>query len=461
MEFWLFAPFRVPLNIQSERFAANPAAFAALLPELKKRLPEALRPFLQLPEVKTGADTGPRFESMKKHGSDLRSLQVLQLAPSKRGDLIDHCLAEATHGADAVLPEAFRGLMAPVETGWQIVLCDNSVAELWLQVAVSDPEPGLLEYFDRWSTRLAETAVRSILKTLLYPLLDALHELPNRERGELVRPRLDFEAIFDLRGALDKTTGRFSADYSPLLWVGRVCLLPQQLQGWHEPLSEWATALDWGEPITDASAAKTYLAWGNSVVIVGTNALPPDGLRDAFLRAQYYFAALDVLNRNLMQLYAHLGDSGERPKQRRLQQLNARVGRSAVALDLLAMEYNDTRQEVQGRERMYLEKLLAVWGIDDLLEATQRKLMLARERLQRINRMRSLISQRRVELLLIFVGSVALLDLGIKLAEKAGPLEDGQMLGWLNRVSQDSVLTVSILLVVIICVVAGGWLKRH
>lgn len=462
MEFWLLAPFRFPLNIHSERFAANPAAFAALMAPLARRLPESLRPFLVMPDGENGEGSGPRFETMEQHGNGLRSLQVLQLGPAAPGDLVDQCLAEGARSADDLLPEALRGRMKPNATGWRIVVCDNTVAELWVQVAVNQPEPALLEGFDRWSNCLVEVALQGILKSVLYPVLDALHQLREQGQTELVRSRDDFESIYDLRTALDDSRGRFQASYSPLLWVGRVCLLSPQLTGWHEALSRWAPALDWRGGIDEAEGAATiYLAWGNSVVITASEDTAPAGLLGAFLRAQYYFAAMDVLNRNLMQLYALLGDSGERPRQRLLQRLNARVGRSSVSFDLLAMEYNDTRQEVQGRERVYLERLLTVWGLDELLAATHRKLALGRERLERINRMRSLVGQRRVELLLIFVGSIALLELGLKLAERAGPLEDGHLLGWLNKVSQDSVLGVSIVLVATICLIAGGWLKRH
>ncbi|MBS3805690.1 MAG: hypothetical protein KGY54_14175 [Oleiphilaceae bacterium] len=462
MEFWLFAPFRFPLNIYSERFAANPAAFANLMAPLAGRLPETLRPFLVMPHGETGEDSGPRFETMEQHGSGLRSLQLFQLRSSAPGDLVDQNLIRGAQQADDLLAKELRGRMTPVAGDWRIVVCDNSVAELWLKVTVSEPDPALLARFDRWSNSLVEVALKGILQSVLYPILDALHQLGESDQTALVRSREDFEAIFDLRENLDNSDKtRFRASYSPLLWVGRVCLLAQEAPGWHEPLCHWAPALNWNDGIEDAEGAKIYLAWGNSVVIKGAGDTAPSGLVDAFLRAQYYFAAMDVLNRNLMQLYAFLGDSGERPRQRWLQRLNARVGRSVVAVDLLAMEYSDTRQEVQGRERRYLEKLLTAWGLDELLGATRRKLTLARERLERLNRMRSLVGQRRVELLLIFVGSVALLELGLTLASLAGPLKESHLLGWLNRVSQDWVLGVSMILVASICLVAGGWVRRR
>ena len=428
MELILYAPFRLPLNLDSQRFSVDPSAFSRLWKKAQKQIPPAMK--LDLPEEDSNLRALPRFTTMSEPANNLRKYLLFSSDLGRNSKEVEDWLEDARQIADGeVFPENMRGQLQPCGEG-ELAGCEYSLGLMRLHVEVR-PLTGetpalafesLAPYVDEWTNQFVSQFVDHVFQKWLTPLLRALRSADRQIGENLLRSPANYQAIHDLRSELDSNAVAFKAGYEPVMWVGRMlCLAPGELEN-SACLESWAPALSAAREVTEPdSGTGVIISWGNGVIRRPPGCVISAAVHRAILRGQYFNAAFDLCSVNATHLYRHVGLQMEKPSAATARAVNRRASQLGGMIEMLVLDYQETLQGMQGADRSWLWEIRNQWGLDEVSDALQHKLALVRSRTHELNELRELRNQRAIELLLLFVGSIGVLDLGFSISRFADP----------------------------------------
>lgn len=405
----LIAPFRVFFNLDDSLVISNPSGFAKFLEFVSQNLSDPqsavsqkIHPSLSI-EVNSPPDPdkdkiGSRFTSMDKHGSQYArpNLFTLRFKPSEAGE-ISKIFRKILPVVDSTAGE-YSHYFSPDVSSIRIDLHNNTIAILSMELAIDGTVLGKNAHewrkLDEWTTVLVHQFLSEIYQSHIFPFLLLLNKLSQAFEERFVLDITQYSIFLDL--AQSKKKPYYNLDYRfKLMWVNRTLCYSNEY-----PENNWIRSVIEHKESLKIEKADAYLGVGNNIVIMPADMdqqhLVP--LWNAVLLAQYYYAALDVVNNNLIK---YMGIAFNREKRQALYQLSDEMEVIVTSVTSLQMHYSDTLIELQGIFLKVFHILQKEWRFELLLKEVQKKLDLCKSNIALLNQEKNERNQRRTELVLI------------------------------------------------------------
>ncbi|HEU5046214.1 MAG TPA: hypothetical protein VFT64_00050 [Rickettsiales bacterium] len=435
----LIAPFRVYFNLDSSRIATEPEQFTQFLKQvreevqnpqgaLKGRMHSALAVEINIPPEPQQDEIDARYTSLNTNGSLYLSQRIftLRFKPSEAGD-IEKIYNEALAHADEKTAPYSRNFIPDINA-IRIDFYDNTIAilslELVIDVAHMRKGEHIWDRLDKWTTVLVYHLFRGLYQSHIFPLLLGLSKF-SAKHGGFIRDISQYTVFADLAHSATEPYRNLDTRFR-LMWVNRTLFYTGQfsVNNWIKPLMEnKATAVKIRE-------AELYLHQGNNIAIMPAEMEQKhlDVLWDVMLSAQYYYAAMDVVNVNLVR---YIGTTFNSKSSRFLNNIGGDMEDIINSITLLQMNYNDMVMDLQGASQELFQTLEKAWKFDKLVRNVERKMALCKANIAVLTQETGERSRLRTENILKGIAAVNLLFLIVALSAYAAllPEQKQHMLG--------------------------------
>lgn len=405
----LIAPFRFFLNLDDSLVTSNPTGFALFLefvrnslsdPQnvLRQKIHPSLHIDVNIPSNPDKDEIGSRFTSLDKSGSlySMPNLFTLRFAPSYAAD-ITKIFKTIMPAVDSKAGE-FSHYFTPDIGSIRIDMHNNTIAILSMELAVEPKEMGKNAYewskLDEWTTVLVHQFLTEIYQSHIFPVLLALNRLSVEYEERYIQDITEYNIFLDL--VFNKKKPYYNLDRRfRLLWVNRTLCYRKEY-----PENNWIRSVTSHKGVLKIDREEFYLGAGNNVVMISADdaseylAL----LWDTVLLAQYYYAALDVVNMNLVK---YTSIAFNKKNREALYHLSDEMETIITSVTALQFHYNDVLMELQGMPLSIFHVLQKEWRFDLLLREVQKKLDLCKTNIALLNQEKNERNQRRTELVLI------------------------------------------------------------
>jgi hypothetical protein len=411
----LIAPFRCHFNLDHSAVTANEEGFAKLINALAEKLSPVSKDGLKarIPEgmevrVKPIADNknSPRYVSLESTGSHFHSPAYFDLHFTEKVQRSNHeeFLRAAAH-ADEVCGRVFSGRARLAEDSLFFSIYDHTIGILTLDLTLDEAggaEHGKWAGLDAWTTHLVSHLLSAFYEKYVHPTLDAIVGYAVEHHPGFVKVPRQYVIFYDMN---EEEHQRGQCSSGALLWVNRTLICPQGkgIPGW--------TACRLNEKdAVDVLRTKAYLYSGNSVVEYPAE-YEPSELSNLWLGlyiAQYYYAVLDVISKNLSRF---VGLSYVAESNAALRRLSDSMERVIIGVTIFQVKYKDIYQELQGSTRGVFQRLEKEWDFKAIFDNVQNKINLCKSNVTRLNQMINQRNQLRVQLVLSMVAGVTLINI--------------------------------------------------
>ncbi len=435
----LIAPFRALFSLDSSLIAASPASFTEFLkllshelenPEsdIGKKLDSNVSIEVNVPVETSETEIGSRYVSLNANGSLYLSPRIftIRFKPSAIND-IDAIYNYAAAMADEVTSKYSRHFLPDIGT-FRIDVQDNTIATLSLELVVNRSNINKNDYawnrLDEWTTVLVHFLLYKLYPAYIFPALKNIREFSKKHGYVFVQDIADYTIFLDLIGDTDNPYPDLQNRFM-LMWVNRTLCYngDYPANGWIKPLIGDKGSLKIGN-------AEMHLNAGNSVVI-----MPPNmdknyfsQLWDVILSSQYYYAALDVVNLNLVR---HIGTTFNKQTSKNLRRLSREMEAIINRVTILQVRYHDFAMELQGMPRKIFHVLQKEWDFNTLAGNVYKKLELCKSNINVLNQETNSRNQGRTEIVLTSLTGMGILNLFVELGNYATqmPPEHMHMVG--------------------------------
>jgi hypothetical protein len=422
------APFRALFSLDSSLIAANPARFSEFLKRvgseignpqsaLAKKIHPSLVVDVNIP-VETGEDEiGSRYVSLNACGSLYLAPRIftLRFRPSEP-DVLETVYARASLMADEVAGEPYSHTFFPEMDSLRIDLHDNTIAILSLEMRVEHPgaasEDSAWNRLDEWTTVLVHFLLAGLYKDYIYPVLAGMKDFSGISGCRFVQGLEDYAIFPDLIGSAETPRAGLESRFM-LMWVNRTLCYSNDY-----PVNHWMRPLIKSQDTVRIREVEAHLNSGNSVVV-----MPPgmDGralaqLWDIMLSVQYYYAAMDVVNINLIR---YIGTTFNKQSSKNLRRLSREMEAIINRITILQVRYHDFSMELQGVPKKIFQVLQKEWDFAVLVNNVHKKLELCKSNINVLNQETNIRNQGRTEIVLTSLTGMGILNLFVELGTVA------------------------------------------
>lgn len=340
----------------------------------------------------------------------------------------------------------------------------------------------LLDYLQIFAVKFCDAFLCRFYPGALYPLLHYLSRTADK-KAHYIQNLHHYESFHDLTIEKEKRPllPRLKSPLFPgsndvqtkVMWVTRTLMFERTDNALVNSFSA-----HWLKDIGDKSEIKKVqsdprafsLAWVNYVV--REEAIDPDAQPsavnqltfkeawDSLIIAQYFYAALDSLNQNILDVIAV---SYTKKVKRRIRELNQYLKSTISSAKLLIIHYREIQKYLNRNKLSMLQQIMENWDFENLIEYAEDKMALCSERLKDLHNVSMERSSLYTDILLLFIGAVSIIDLFLALSEYGRMLtgdaligfRDDNIFGFLHRISMestDSLLIYSTIIIVVISI---------
>ena len=435
----LIAPFRAMFNLDSSLIAAKQGFFYEFLekvredvnnPHGKIRNQIKCQPdiHVNIPTKQYDTDVDSRYVTVQSSGSLYMSPRVISLSfNGPESGNIRSIYAEAAALADSNVARYSNVFIADLQS-LRIDLHDNTIAILSLELAVkpirSNESDTNWNNLDAWTTSLIFYLLQGLYQSHIFPVLAAIKDFSRTQNYNVILELSQYKIFSDLVGEVGTFFPSLEKKFM-LMWVNRT-LCYNNLD---YPLNDWIKPLI----CTHSVAIKNYdvhINLGNCLVMS-----PPDIVKaelepfwDVMYCAQYYYAAMDVVNINLVK---YIGITFNRQSSKMLRAINNDMENIINAVTILSVRYNDLSMEMQGIPRKLFNILQNEWDFPTMVSNVQKKLDLCKSNINVLNQEVNNRNQGRTELMLTSLAGISIMSIFIELGSYATqlPAENKKMVG--------------------------------
>ncbi|HEU5047742.1 MAG TPA: hypothetical protein VFT64_07855 [Rickettsiales bacterium] len=419
----LIAPFRVLFSLDSSLVAANHGAFTAFLRQVEKELQDpqsgicsrispALDVIVNVPVEASDSEIGSRYISVNANGSLYLSPRVFTVHfKASEAEELKKIYTKSALMADEVVGQ-HSNCFTPDIASLRVDLQDNTIATLSLELAVDTKQTGAWNRLDEWTTVLVHFLLAGLYETYIFPLLEALREFSEKVESHFIQSVNDYNIFLDLVGDADEPRNDIRKRFI-LMWVNRTLCYYNDY-----PVNAWMKPLFKQHEIQHVRGAEVHLNSGNSLVLMpaGMDTRHLGQLWDVMLTAQYYYAALDVVNLNLVK---YIGTTFNRQSSRNLRRLSGEMESIINKITILQVRYNDFMMELQGVPRKLFHVLQKEWDFAVLAGNVSKKLELCKSNIEVLNQETNHRNQGRTEVVLTSLTGMGVLNLFVELGNYA------------------------------------------
>lgn len=435
----LIAPFRALFSLDSSLIAANPSAFTEFLrhaqrelenPEsaLKKALNPAAEIAVHVPAEPNDSEIGSRYIGLNANGSLYLSPRVFTLRfGADAGKQLDEIYKYAADMADAVAQKYSRNFF-PDLASLRIDLQDNTIATFSLDMVIDRASINKNDYgwnrLDEWTTVLVHFMLAKLYDGCLFPAMEALKNFSDSNCYPYIQSVKDYTIFPDLVGDPQNPHPNLNNRFI-LMWVNRTLCYNGDY-----PANQWMKQLMHEHADLKIHDAEVHLNAGNSIVVM------PETMDKAQLAqfweinmsAQYYYAALDVVNINLVK---YIGTIFNKQTNRGLRRLTRELEAIMNRVTILQVRYHDFSMELQGTARRIFSLLQKEWDFGTLANNVHRKVELCKSNINVLNQETNSRNQGRTEIVLTSLTGMGILNLFVELGNYATqlPPEHRDMVG--------------------------------
>lgn len=422
----LIAPFRALFNLDSSLIAANPRDFSLFLkllrddfgaPEsaIRKKIHPSLSVEVNVPPDEHESEISCRYSAFNLNGSQYYLPNVLTVRFQEReAKIIERIYNEAAVLADRKVKEYSKFFFPDVES-FRIDFQDNTIAILSLEMTVNHASLGKFDQvwsrLDDWTSSLVYYLLSALYKEYLLQFLMAVHEYSDESNYCFVLNPSHYTICRDVVEEIEEhpeIRKRFM-----LMWVNRTLCY-----GNNYPTNNWIKPLMRNHEVLKIKDAELHINTANSVVILppGMDKKELQPLWEVMLAAQYYYAAMDVMNNNLV---IYIGTTFNHKTSKTLRHLSEEMEEIVNSITILQVRYHDLAMEMQGLSRKILQILQKEWDFDVMVENVRKKLELCKANIAVLNQETNKRNQGRMEIVLTGLSGLSVISLCISLASYA------------------------------------------
>lgn len=212
------------------------------------------------------------------------------------------------------------------------------------------------------------------------------------------------------------------------LWVNRTLYIPK-LENKSLIYNYWLSLGEQDVDIVDEQIAKDgfYFGWGNNIVTSTHDKKILDDAVNAVNFCQYYNVVLDHANNQLSKLVGEVFSVNKRGK--RIKYIEQTLELTIENANLLFLQLNEHRINLQGHRKKYFEDLLGKWKINAIKENIEKKIVFSKDKLDYFYRKSTKFSSTISESILFGIGGIALVDFFANLSQFSRNMEANPDMG--------------------------------
>jgi hypothetical protein len=296
----------------------------------------------------------------------------------------------------------------------------------------------------------------------IFPLLLALNKLSHKHGDGWIEEISEYNIFRDL--APSKRDPYYNLDLSfKLMWVNRTLYYSNDY-----PANGWIKlVMSHNNQSIKINEAEIYLNAGNNIIILpkAMDKKHLDILWDVMLSAQYFYAAMDIVNVNLIK---YVGTVFNRQNSDSLHSLGDDMENIITLVTILQVHYNDTIVDLQGISQKLFHAIQKEWKFDNLVRNVDRKLSLCKSNITILGQQTTERNQWRTEIVLKALAGTNLIYLFLAVSGYASqwPQEHMNMIGKIPGVmdlgfmfTSNTLTWIGILITIAMVVFTTSW--RH
>lgn len=423
----LISPFRCHFNLNTHHLFFREKEYSGLWRKVEERLDTGGFASSITYRHRDLGNPGMRYQRISEDGSLIPAeIFTAALEPG----LIAKLGAAAIKEADAGLEdEEFRGLIEVEEGSAKLWQFENTIGVLGVRVRIDESALGdrlgeFFKAFQTWSNQFKASLTQRLYREHFFPFLLAIWGLDEDQFLQTPGDYLSYPNVS--LNPLPEKGARYASESveAPPLWVNRTLLFDEvsaELRGVLE--RHWVFAMsDLGPFRSEIEKDDAiWLGWGNNVI---TEDVDSDRCRDALsslVLCQYFYAVMDSANNNLSR-FVGIAQSDASIKETRA--LNRKLEEVVNTVNTLLIQYADTQQNLQGHRQVFLKDLIAKWDLGILIENIEKKIGICTQQIERLYETVNSQSAFIMEVILFFIGGLALVDFVKGMSEYATALQE-------------------------------------
>lgn len=431
----LIAPFRALFSLDSSAIAANPGKFTYFLKltskelenpqsSLRKNIHPSLDIDVNIPVETSDSEIGSRYISLNANGSLYLSPRIftIRFKPSETND-IEGIYNKSALMADEVTAKYSKNFYPDISS-FRIDIHDNTIATLSMEMIVDRNNLNKNDYawnkLDEWTTVLIHFLLSEIYQIYIYPVLEVIRKFSQESEYKFVQNVSEYSVFPDLVGDTENPHTDLKQRFM-LMWVNRTLCYKNDYAE-----NNWIKPLIRKHDILNVKGAEVHLNSGNSIII-----MPQDmdkrnlaQLWDVILSTQYYYAAMDVVNINLIR---YIGTTFTKVTSDKLRILSKNMEAIVNKVTILQVHYNDFSMELQGTAQKIFHLLQKEWNFNILTHNVQKKIELCKSNITVLNQETNQRNQGRMQIVLTGLAGMGILNIFVELGTYATQMPDAHL----------------------------------
>lgn len=460
----LIAPFRCPFDENVSNAKRNPAGLRQFIANLKREVSsrndplfEALSPAIEIDifQSRGAEDNASQFVSLDQLSTAYQSPRRFSISWKQNAlDDASAAIERAAEEADGLTDMPLSKHLLGVADSLNITIYDNTIAILTLDVKMGSkfPQAGW-DKLDEWTTHYIYSLLKELYPSVIRPTIQVINEYAAEQSVQYLTQPHDFVLYHDMAHKRDANIS------ARLMWVNRTFIARRGTID-----CEWAQRNMNASTAIEVNHAFAHLSIGNNVVETthddGNHNLEP--LWQGMLLAQYYYAVLDVMSKNILRFVSTTYDNYN---NRELRQLSNTMDIAINAATFFLLGYKDLYLELQGIPRKVFQRLEKEWDFDVLYTNVLGKNELCKINVSRLNQCINQRNDLRIQMVLSVVAGLGIVSVlqdmssyGRTLAQEAYKDQTVGLMDIAQHLTPNMILWVGLLLAV--CVSAFVALNR-
>lgn len=436
----LIAPFRAYFNLDSSLVATDPDGFIDFLvlirdelavpgSNIHKKIHPALDVEVNVPPRVEQDEVEARYVDANKNGSLFLSQRIftLRFRPSAAAEL-EQVYRDACAAADDKVEKYSDQFLSDISS-IKIDFYDNTVAIIMLDLLIDrkhvSKDGHAWVKLDKWTTAFVYHLLERLYQKHIFPLLLAFSKLSEKDGNGWVENISEYNIFKDI--APNRRIPHYNLDLSfKLMWVNRTLCYDEDY-----PVNNWIKSFTHHNyESIKIGEAEIHLHSGNNIITLPKEMDKKhlDVLWDVMLSAQYFYAAMDIVNVNLIK---YVGTVFNRQSSDSLHSLSDDMENIINLVTILQVHYNDMVVDLQGISQKLFHAIQKEWKFDNLVRNVDRKLSLCKANITILSQQTNERNQWRTEIVLKALAGTNLIYLFLAVSGYASqwPREHMDMIG--------------------------------
>ncbi len=369
-----------------------------------------------------------------------QSLSVIKIIPGEVEEIVRKSLDDCINRLGDEQKQFAEKIDFDLESA-QIEIYDNTIATVEYTLKITDINPLMsdenykliLDTLESVTVDFTRNFVDEFYDKALIGFLKDLSSKYDSESRFVQKPG-SYEAFKDLKKYDDK-------DATRVLWVTRTIGFEQNDKMKDEIINYWLRGIGSHSELEKVKNDSTEfsLLWVNYIAREDADNInrfeekhSHDKLTfseawDSMKIAQYYYSALDSLNKNLHDVIAF---SYTKEANKRIRNLNQFLNNTSSATRLLIIHFREIQKYLKRNKLSYLQKIMNKWDFENLIEYAEEKMNLCKERVEQLHNVSMQRSSLYTDILLLVIGAISIFDLFLGLSEYGRTLTGDAIMGF-------------------------------